>query len=250
MPVLTLRAGDTSRGSLVCVHPITGSAKVYAMLAHALAWPGPVLGLSAPESGTYTLAELARRYRDELDLAAPPLLLGWALGGVVAAELSRVIAETGASVPFLGLLDSRAPQPEMRRRPMDRASFAKAFIHNAAMTREKTPPALAGSEPAQLAAALRELGDDVSEADAGRRFSIFEALGRAFYQHEQLAVPVTVNLFEATDAHPSHPKPPTLGWEPLAPAVVHHAIVGTHFTLLGPAHVPALAKAIDACLPR
>jgi len=248
MPILTLRDGDARQGSLVCVHPITGNAEVYAGLAHALAWPGPVLGFTAPEEAGYTLAELARRYRDELDLAAPQRLLGWALGGVVAAELARAIVEAGGSVRFLGLLDSRAPQPEMRRRPMEREAFAKAFIHNAAMTREKTPPALAGTDAAHLAAALRELGDDASDAQAERRFSIFMALGRAFYQHEQQPVSVPVHLFEAIDAHPSHPKPPTLGWEPLAPEVVHHPIAGTHFTLLAPAHVPALAQAIDRAL--
>ena len=76
------------------------------------------------------------------------------------------------------------------------------------------------------------------------------ALIRAFFHHEPQPVPVPLHLFEAADAHPGHPRPPTLGWEALAPQLVRHSIAGTHFDLLAPPRIDALARTIDGCLPR
>ena len=148
---------------LVCVHPVSGRAVDYQLLADALDWPGPVLGLNAPEPGSdarepgYRLTELASRYCDELDLSTPPLLLGWSIGG--------------------GLI-------------------------------------------------------------------------RAFFHHVQRPVPVVLHLFESADAHPSHPRPPTLGWDDLAPSIERHEVAGTHFTLLAPHRIEALARTISRHLPR
>jgi len=59
-----------------------------------------------------------------------------------------------------------------------------------------------------------------------------------------------LHLFESADAHPSHPKPPTLGWDDLAPSIERHEVAGTHFTLLAPRRIESLARTISRCLPR
>jgi thioesterase domain-containing protein len=259
MPVTILRAGDRGVPPVVCVHPVSGRATDYQLLAHALDGPSPVLGISAPgladdavEPGDQ-LTALARRYCDELDLAMPQRLLGWGIGGVIAAELSRIIVARGGAVSFLGLLDSRAPQPEMRQRPTDRDTLARSFLHQQALIREQAPVAPASSRPADLLAALQALGagDELSDAaEVEHRLQIYMALIRAFFHHVPQPVPVTLHLFEAADAHPSHPKPPTLGWDELAPRLERHQVVGTHHTLLAPRRIEALARTISRYLPR
>lgn len=245
-----LRAGDPQVAPLVCVHSVSGRADDYQLLAAALDWPGPVLGISAPDPVPDALTDLASRYSDELDLRTPILLLGWSLGGAIAAELSRTIVARGGEVRFLGLLDSRASQPEMRKRPTDRDTLARFYLQHAALTREQPPVAPpSNTESSQLLAALRVIGADIAdEAELERRLSTFMGLIRAFYCHDQRPVPVKIHLFESADAHPSHPRPATLGWDDLAPGIEHHQIAGTHFTLMAPRHTDALAKTISRCL--
>lgn len=258
MPISVLRAGDERSSPVVCIHPVSGLADAYLPLAGALDWPGRVLGISAPDPAGdegYRLTDLASRYCDELDLRMPQLLLGWSIGGVIAAEMSRIIVARGGTVSFLGILDSRAPQPEMRQRPTDRDSLVRAFLHQIALTHEQAPLALppASTRPGDLLAALRTLGagsEFGDEAEVERRVQLFMALIRALFHHVQQPVPVTLHLFESADAHPSHPKPPTLGWDDLAPSIARHQVAGTHYTLLAPHRTDALARTIGGCLPR
>jgi thioesterase domain-containing protein len=143
----------------------------------------------------------------------------------------------------------------MRQRPTDRDTLARSFLHQLALTREQPPLASppASSRPADLLTALRTLGagDEFGdEAEVERRLQLYMALIRAFFHHVQHPVPVTLHLFESADAHPSHPKPPTLGWDDLAPRLERRQIAGTHFTLLAPHRTDALARTIGGCLPR
>ena len=256
MPLETLRAGDDRVAPIVCVHQVTGRLDPYRPLAQALDWPGPVLGLSAPEpTEDDSLTTLANRHTDTLNLARPILLLGWQLGGVIAAELSRTIVARGGEVSFLGILDSRAPHPEMRTRPIDRDALAKNFVWHARMSRELEPAPAPSSSATDLLAALRAIGaaDEMGiadEAELERRLRSFSSLIRGFYHHESQPVPVTIHLFESADEHPTHRKPATLGWDDLAPRVEKHPVDGTHFTLMAPQRVAALAQTISSYLPR
>ncbi|MDB4955256.1 MAG: hybrid non-ribosomal peptide synthase/polyketide synthase [Myxococcales bacterium] len=256
MPSTMLRAGDDRVAPLVCVHPVSGRADDYRLLAAAVSWPGPVLGISAPDPSrdSFLLPDLASRYTDELDLRLPVLLLGWSVGGVIAAEMTRTITARGGNVAFLGVLDSRAPQPEMRTRPTDRETLARFFVYQTALTREQVPPPpLSSTTVPDLLAALRASGADAGigdEAELDLRLEILIALTRAFFHHDQQAIPVKMHLFETADAHPSHPRPATLGWDHLVPSIEKRVIGGTHFTLMAPRFTEALAQTISACLPR
>jgi len=246
----TLRPGRGDVAPIVCVHPVTGAVTAYRALALALAWPGPVLAFSAPPGGgELELADLAARYVGQLDAAAPLRVLGWGLGGVVAAEMAAVAAARRGTVRFVGLVDSRAPTPDMRARPTDRETLVKAFVQHTVLVRELAPVAPAASDAAAVLAALREAGaDDGADAAAvEERVQTFIALVRAFYHHAPRPVPIEIDLFESTESHPSHPKPPTLGWDGLAPTVARHPAAGNHFTMLAPSHAAALARALDAC---
>lgn len=258
MPIVQLRAGDSRVAPVVCVHPITGAIDAYRPLAAALDWQGPVLAIAAPadaDEASYHLDRLARSYCDELAPSSPAILLGWALGGVIAGELAARWSARGGTVAFLGMIDSRAHVPEMRQRPTDRDTLVRFFCHSRALAAEATPPRPpASSEPGAVLAALREAGlagGIADEVELERQLAVFMALGRAFFLHyEQSSIPTTVHLFESSDAHPSHPKPPTLGWEQVATQVERTFVPGTHFTLLAPRHAPELARAVSQRLPR
>jgi thioesterase domain-containing protein len=166
-----------------------------------------------------------------------------------------VLAERGGQTALLGILDARAHVPEMRKRPTDTGTLARSFVYQRALEHEQAPPPPPVShDAATVLATLRAAGlaDDLAdEAELARRLALYSALTRAFFlHHEQRAIPVPVHLFGAQDAHPSHPKPPTLGWEDHAPRVERHPVPGTHFTLLRPRFVPALAGAVAAYLPQ
>jgi thioesterase domain-containing protein len=254
MPIEMLRAGDARFGALACVHPITGHVRDYRSLARVLSWPGPIVGVSAPphdgDDAAYELSRLAARYREELSAWPSPLhLVGWALGGVIAAELACVVGPAG--VGFLGLIDSRAPVPEMRTRPTHRDALARSFVAQRAMMRDRPPPTIASTEASELLATLRasDLADDLgNEAELEAQLAISFALTRAFYRHEQRALAGTVYLFESDSAHPAHPKPPSLGWENHAERLEKRVVPGTHFTVLRDPVEP-LARSIEACLP-
>lgn len=248
-----LRAGDARFGAVACIHPVTGHIRDYRSLAGALSWPGPIVGISAPphegDDAAYELPRLAARYREELSSWTPLYLLGWALGGVVAAELARMVGQPG--VAFLGLIDSRAPVPEMGTRPTHRDALARFFVAQRAMMRDRPPPTIASTESSELLATLRaaDLADGIgSESELEAQLAVSFALVRAFYRHEQRALPGTVHLFESASAHPSHPKPPSLGWEQYAERLEKRVVPGTHFTVLGDPVEP-LARIIEACLP-
>jgi thioesterase domain-containing protein len=253
MPVELLRAGSDEIAPLVCVHPVDGDIAAYRPLAAALTWPGPIVGIRAPRPAPepLDLGVLAASYVDELSVG-PVVLLGWSLGGVIAAAMSSVVAARGGEVAYLGIVDSRAPLGEMRTRPTDRDTLARGYVGRRAMILEVPVPQLSASDPEAILAALRAIGaaDDLPDAGAvERELQVFMALTRGFFRHEQQPVPVPVQLFDAQQAHPLHPKPASLGWEPLAPRVDKHPVPGTHFTAIAPQHVPVIAPAIARTLP-
>lgn len=260
MSLNPLRASRTrSAPALVFIHPVLGDSEVYRTLAERLEWAGPVLGIDAPglhadEPLPTSLADFAARYHAELaDETSPRYLAGWAVGGVIAAELSQRMREAGEEVRFLGLLDSRAPIPAMRDRPTDRDSLARGFVATSARVAGREPPAPPASGAAdEVMSALRAAGvlpPGWDEATIRRRCDVFASVVTSFFHHPQRALATPVHLFEAEEVHPDHPRPDSLGWEDHA-QVERAPIGGTHFTLLAPQHIDRLARTLDAALAR
>ncbi|MEV0080744.1 amino acid adenylation domain-containing protein [Nocardia neocaledoniensis] len=112
-PVLDLRA-EGSAAPLFCVHQIGGTAWKYAPLARLLRADRPIIGLqmpqlTAPDTPTRTLDELARFYLDavrRIQPHGPYHLLGYSLGGNIAHAMAAILEAEGEQVGFVGLLDS------------------------------------------------------------------------------------------------------------------------------------------------
>ena len=240
-------------GPALCfVHPASGDSSAYAGLAARLDWPGPVLGIDAhglheAGPGPSSLIEIAADYLACAAPHEPRHLLGWSVGGVLAAEMSQQLNDAGRPVAFLGLFDCRAPVPEMRQRATDELSLARMFALTTARMRgrEIVPPSEA--TPAAVLAALREVATEWTEEEVARRLAVGGRLARALFGHEQRRIAARIHLFEAEDQHPQHPRPATLGWEAHG-EVIHIPVPGTHFTLMSEDNLPRLAAAVRARL--
>lgn len=99
-PAVELKGGEGTE--LFLFHPVGGSVSSYSRLAAD--WPGPVTAFQSAALATGTapggqgLAEMASSYREELlsrSAEGPYLLGGWSLGGVLAFEVARQLAEQG-----------------------------------------------------------------------------------------------------------------------------------------------------------
>jgi amino acid adenylation domain-containing protein len=112
--LVPLRPG---RGTpVVLVHPVGGHLLGYRDLAAAICPEHPVHGIQSPPAGDLPATLEALAAREALDIAElgePAHLVGWSLGGVLAAEIAHRLAATGAAPLSLTLLDSfvAAPSP-------------------------------------------------------------------------------------------------------------------------------------------
>ncbi|WP_306323271.1 MULTISPECIES: amino acid adenylation domain-containing protein [unclassified Streptomyces] len=145
---------------LVLFHPVGGSVSSYLPLARA--WPGPVLGFQHPALGggpetvdVPDLAALAAGYREELERlrpAGPYLLGGWSLGGVLAQEVARQLAERGGDARVV-MVDSVVRE---HRVPADAAERQLEFLRDLA----------GGRLPGTVADAVRAVPADEAPAAA------------------------------------------------------------------------------------
>jgi amino acid adenylation domain-containing protein len=133
-------------------HPVGGSITAYAALADA--WAGPVRAMQsaglAGGGADADLTAMAVRYREELlrrQPAGPHLLGGWSMGGVLAHEVARQLAELGHH-PLVFMVDSEVPWEPAPA--LEDPAAHLAFLRDLA----------GGSLPFEVAAA----GDDVAAA--------------------------------------------------------------------------------------
>jgi amino acid adenylation domain-containing protein len=117
-PVIVLRPGTGSAtpdhpAPLVVVHPAIGLSWSYSSLLQHVAGDRAVYGLQNPalagEEPAASLADLGRRHRETIrDLVpeGPVHLLGWSLGGMLAAEIACLMVDDGCGPASLTLLDA------------------------------------------------------------------------------------------------------------------------------------------------
>nr|WP_083885364.1 non-ribosomal peptide synthetase [Nocardia thailandica] len=110
---LPLRAAG-EQAPLLCLHPMSGLAWVYAGLAEHVPAGRPIVGiqspaLTEPDFAPASPEELVDRYVAEIRAVQPhgPYhLLGWSLGGVLAHAVATRLRAAGEQVRALVLLDS------------------------------------------------------------------------------------------------------------------------------------------------
>ncbi|AQU64923.1 non-ribosomal peptide synthetase [Streptomyces niveus] len=126
---------EGSRPPIYCVHPVGGNVMCYSPLARLLGPDQPVFGLeSAALSGADTagqsVEEIAASYvRTVLNHSAggPFSIGGWSMGGVIAYEMARRLADAGHPPAEVFLIDSPYPSPEDGA-PVRKADLALRFL--------------------------------------------------------------------------------------------------------------------------
>ncbi|MER5277157.1 amino acid adenylation domain-containing protein [Streptomyces sp. NPDC002809] len=98
---------------LFFVHPVGGDVLCYAELAARVGGDRPFYALQTPDDlDAPTLTELAAHYVEEVVSAQPDgpwLLGGWSMGGVVAIEMSRLLAASGRTADLVVAVDLLEP---------------------------------------------------------------------------------------------------------------------------------------------
>jgi thioesterase domain-containing protein len=167
---------------LYCIHPSGGSILGYRPLADAMIGLRPVCGVQSrsmidPSRASVSIDAMAADYVDLLRAhrpGGPYHLLGWSMGGLIAARMAEIFERSGESVAFLGLVDAQFGSGP-RRASRATAREATALDHLASFA------AMAGVEiESRLTAADREdLARSTSQLDARELFVHAASWGQA-----------------------------------------------------------------------
>ncbi|MCB1054897.1 MAG: amino acid adenylation domain-containing protein, partial [Acidobacteria bacterium] len=265
--LVPLAAGG-SGAPLFLVHPVGGTVFCYAELVRSLGGDRPVHGLQAPgleglETPRERIEELAERYLAEV-LAQQPegpwMLGGWSMGGVVAWEMARRLAERGGAVAPVVLFDAVA---EERGRPPSAAEIDLELLE--ALAREVgVPLAELGVEPTgwgSLTAAERlsvlasvarrspSMPPDVDETRLAALTAVLRAHTAALQRYRPRGADLAVIHFRTAGRPPGGECDRRDLWRRLARrGVVEITAAGDHFSMLRGPRAVELARVLGPLL--
>ncbi|UGT53709.1 amino acid adenylation domain-containing protein [Nocardia asteroides] len=227
-PVLELRA-EGSAAPLFCIHQIGGTAWKYAPLARLLRADRPIIGLqmpqlTAPDTSTRTLDDLARFYLDavrRIQPHGPYHLLGYSLGGNLAHAMAAILEAEGEQVGFVGLLDS----------------------HPLSNLTERAAATLA--DPSGMEALVPEIGEYPAELAAVVVHAATELL-RMVTESESPEYSGPMALYCADNGlEPERVHAQLTGWQAAGARLVVRRLPYTHNEIAMPAGWPEVAALLD-----
>jgi amino acid adenylation domain-containing protein len=263
-----------------CVHAGGGGVLSYLPLARAAGAERPFIGLQSP--GLYPggrspgeLTEMAARYVVEIKTYQPqgPYRIGgWCLGGIIAHEVARQLADAGDEVAQLVLFDSDAPVEVPLDEPAeDRSPDADADVTHIELIQRfawhyqldiPTGELESLDAEARLDHLVRLVRNkNLLPADAGRAelrqlLTVYQgnvsAAGRYIRRTHPPVSPSAdypVTLFLAVDEGVRDDLGETLGWAQLYGSSVRvERVPGDHHTMMVPPQVGVLAQRLTALL--
>ncbi len=257
---IQLRRGDSREPPSFWVHPVGGGVFCYADLAADLPGASPVFALQAAAAdGPDSIEGLAARYQQDVERICPagPLRLGgWSMGGLIAFEMARRIAESGRFVSLV-VIDSPAPG-RVEARPEDGGGIAYDFAADVLASidggaRFRLPIAraeLVSLTPeealAKLLARLRDIGSfDLAPSDeeARLRLAIYRRLAAARHSYAGGRLAGDLLLLRAAEGRRDDPHP-AWGWDALAATVHVETIPGDHYSCLKKPQVATVARRV------
>lgn len=116
-PVLVNIQPHGSLAPFFCVHAVGGQVISYGELSRALGPDQPFYGLHAPSADFFpgpgtSIEQMAALYIQEIRKVQPvgPYQIGgWSMGGLIAWEMARQLAEKGDAIRLLALIDTTLP---------------------------------------------------------------------------------------------------------------------------------------------
>ncbi|HEX5444405.1 MAG TPA: alpha/beta fold hydrolase [Pirellulales bacterium] len=258
-PIRPMASG--MRTPLFCIHPAGGTVFCYRELARHLSDDVPVYGLQARgidgrEPPRARLEEMAADYAAELRAVQPKgpyQILGWSLGGLVAFETARQLAEAGEQIGLLAVIDAGMVGPDQKFSEDDfLPMLMQLFPHEYRPALEE----LQGLSAAQQLDFFRVRAEQAQLVGGGDSpiqdqhvFQVFQANMSALLEYRPRTYPGRLTLFRAAQlATPLHSEP-ALGWLSWAlGGVEEHPLEGEHVNLFQPPYVAGLAEQLTALL--
>lgn len=232
-----------SRAPLLCIHPVSGSAYPYLVLADRLHPEQPIYGFEAPgydddRPPLTSLPEMSAYYVSLMHALWPDTqccLLGWSLGGVVAFDMARRLTADGVRVPRVIMVDTKVPV----RAPLPtEKSMEHKFMYDLMALADTAAPELDAvfarlpddADPAATFAVIEGSNVLPPEVDAEllhHRYRIYRTHVAAIHDfeiHEVYAGLVTSIRASGTD-------PQYLQWGPLTSDLQEHTVTGDHHSI-------------------
>jgi thioesterase domain-containing protein len=263
-----------SRPPFFCVHPAGGDVLCFQALSLHLGLDQPFYGLqsrglAAGDEPLASIEEMAAAYRSELTRLTPgPYHLGgWSLGGVVAFELARQLAEAGSEVALLAIVDS-TPSPDGgdeghdpdegndARWLMDIADYLERLWGvDLGLSYEALRALPPESQALRFLAAMKHTSfgaAGTSLEQLRRLLRVFKTNVRAFRRYRPRPYPGPITLFRVAAAagepeDAAAAAEPTLGWGALSTRPVEiETVPGDHISALAEPHVRVLAERLAA----
>lgn len=267
------------RPPFFCVHPAGGDVLCFQALSLHLGPDQPFYGLqsrglAAGDEPLASIEEMAASYRSEMIRLTPgPYHLGgWSLGGVVAFELARQLAETGSEVALLAIVDSTpSPDGADEGNDSDEADDARWLMDIAdylerlwgldlGLSYEALRELPPESQALRFLAAMKRTSfgaaGGASLEQLRRLLRVFKTNVRAFRRYRPRPYPGPITLFRVAAAagQPEDPEDvaaaaaePTLGWGALSTRPVEiETVPGDHISALAEPHVRVLAARLAA----
>ena len=257
--LVLLRPGGP-KPPLFLVHPVGGSAHCYRQLAARLEGERPVYGIQARglapgEEPHETIEEMAVYYLEQVRRVSPegPYHLGgWSLGGVVAFEMARRLADEGERVDLLALLDAVVPG-ELERDRYDAVATLRGLAWElgnlAGRDLRVTAEEMQGMTGEEGVEYLLRRAKEAGALPAGfgldqavRLWQLVCANTEAFQRYEAGIYPGSAILFVAQESSRSG-LPPDLGWDRVTTGGVERVMIDAkHSTVL---YGPSLETIVD-----
>jgi thioesterase domain-containing protein len=239
------------RAPFFCVHPVGGNVLCYATLARQLGPEQPFYAFQSPILEPHTIEALAEYYLQQLRSVQPqgPYRLGgWSMGGVIAFEMARQLAEKGERVQLLALIDSYAPQSIERPEPFD---LLRMFVEDIEGTSGRSLGfslddlrQLSLEVLLERARALELVPDELGLAELQGLFELYRANLLALLAYEPRTYPGKVTIFRSTVPDVDCAR----GWTPYAANPDVFDIEGDHYSMINGPPVKLLAARLSELL--
>ncbi|MBI6744818.1 amino acid adenylation domain-containing protein [Pseudomonas syringae] len=264
-PNLTTIRKEGAQHPLFLIHEGSGDIGYAQQLAKQIPSDIPVYGFSASglqsgEEHLTTIEAMASRYIEgirHIQPQGPYRVAGWSAGGTIAYEIAHQLIGAGATVEFLGLVDTTSDY----RHLFDAQEGGYAHLDERpdfdeieALLR-LLPPDVRQGPVRHLAAArnfeallaytqVQGLLPEGIESDLAKRYlALIRSIGLALYRYMPPALPVRVTLFSAMGENRSDI---SIGWEALMPKEQLQviSIMGTHHSIVKEPDIRELGRAI------
>ena len=239
----------------------------YMVLAQRLGSEQPFFGLQSVglsgEDPQRSIDEMAARYVHDLREKHPdgPYSLGgWSMGGLLALEMAHKLADQGAVVADLVLIDTAPRLDNVIMENVEGATntellriFTRDFLRLGSSSLEIPFEQMPLEAPlsGQMDWLVEVAGEAMGGIDSNTLadfFQVFAANLRAEVDYVPKSYEETIHLFTAETRLSEFPDELDYGWSQFCRDVRTESVGGDHYTLLRPPHVSALAEALRAAL--